>query len=68
MNKLEEIYGIDIKKLKEWFKKNGVTIVVTFVIGFSIGWIKVEDSIEMDCKYAKAVRMGTSAYECRRIL
>ena len=68
MNKIEEIYGIDIKKLKEWIKKNGVTIVVMFVLGFALGWIKTEASIEMDCKYAKAVRIGTSAFECRRIL
>lgn len=68
MNKFEEIYGIDIKKAKEWIKKNGVIIVVTFVVGFSLGWVKTEASIELDCKYAKAVRIGTSAFECKRIL
>jgi len=68
MNKIEEIYGIDFKKVKEWFKKNGVIIVLTFAIGFGIGWVKTSASIEMDCVYAKAVRIGTSAFECRRIL
>jgi predicted negative regulator of RcsB-dependent stress response len=68
MNKFEEIYGIDSKKVKEWFKRHGITIVVSFIIGFSLGWIKTEGSIEMDCKYAKAVRIGTSAFECKRIL
>lgn len=68
MNKFEEIYGVDTKKIKEWLKKNAVTIVITFVVGFCLGWIKASAAIEMDCKYAKAFRVGSSAYECRRIL
>jgi predicted negative regulator of RcsB-dependent stress response len=67
MNKIEEIYGIDFKKLKEWIKKNGVIIVITFVLGFGLGWVKTQASMEMDCMYAKAVRIGTNAFECRRI-
>lgn len=67
MNKIEEIYGIDFKKVKEWFKKNGVIIVIAFALGFGLGWIKIAGSIEMDCMYAKAIRIGTNAFECRRI-
>ena len=67
MNKFEEIYGIDMKKLKEWIKKNGVIIVMAFALGFGLGWIKTAGSIEMDCMYAKAIRIGTNAFECRRI-
>lgn len=68
MNKIEEIYGVDLKKFKEWLKKHAVVIVVSFVVGFSLGWVKTEAAIEMDCKYAKAVRIGTNAFECRRIM
>jgi hypothetical protein len=67
MNKFEEIYGIDMKKLKEWIKKNGVIIVIAFALGFGLGWVKTAGSIEMDCMYAKAIRIGTNAFECRRI-
>jgi hypothetical protein len=67
MNKFEEIYGIDMKKLKEWIKKNGVIIVMAFALGFGLGWVKTAGSIEMDCMYAKAIRIGTNAFECRRI-
>lgn len=65
---MNELYGIDPAKLKEWIKRNGVIVLVCFGLGFAIGWVKTEASIEMDCKYAKAVRIGTSAFECKRIL
>jgi len=69
MNKIvDNIYGIDTKKLFEWIKKHAVVIVITFAIAFAFGYTRAEASIEMDCKYAKAVRLGTSAFKCDRIL
>jgi predicted negative regulator of RcsB-dependent stress response len=67
-NVIAEAYGIDTKKVKEWIKKNVITVVIALVVGLTIGYTKAQADIEMDCKYAKAVRIGTSAFECRRIL
>lgn len=69
MNKtINEIYGIDTKKLIDWFKKHIAIIAVTFLVAFAFGYTRAEASFEMDCKYAKAVRLGTSAFRCERIL
>jgi predicted negative regulator of RcsB-dependent stress response len=69
MNKVvHELYGIDTKKLKDWLKRNGVLISVVGIIAFSLGYHKGQTNIMLDCKYAKAVRIDTEAYECRRIM
>lgn len=68
MNKLEEIYGIDTKKLFSWVKVNAWIVVVAFVLGYIGGTTTVEIRIDLDCKYAKATRIGTSSYTCIRIV
>ena len=68
INEITNMYGIDTTKLKEWLKANVVLLIVCLVIGFSAGWFRAEQNLEMDCKYAKAVRIGTSAFRCERIL
>ncbi len=65
---MNDIYGIDTKKLKEWFKRNGILVLVVFILSFSLGYYKAQMNIELDCKYAKAVRLGATAFECKRIL
>ncbi len=65
---MNDVYGIDTKKVKEWLKRNGLIVLFVGICCFSLGYYKAEASIELDCKYAKAVRLGTSAFECKRIL
>ena len=68
INEVTNMYGIDTKKVKEWLKKNGLLIITVFVVAFAFGYTRAQAEIEMDCKYAKAVRLGTAAFECKRIL
>ena len=68
MNEITNMYGIDTKKVKEWLKKNGILILVVFIIAFAFGYTRAQAEMEMDCKYAKSVRVGTSAFRCERIL
>ena len=68
MNELTNLYGIDTKKLKEWLKKNCILILVVFIIAFAFGYTRAQAELELDCKYAKAVRVGTTAFKCERIL
>lgn len=68
MNKIEEIYGINTKKVTNWFKANAWAILVAFVFGYIGGSTMVEIKIDLDCKYAKATRIGTSSYSCVRIV
>ena len=68
MNEITNVYGIDTKKLKEWFKRNGILVIVVSILGFSLGYVKAQGEIELDCKYAKATRIGSSAFKCERIL
>lgn len=65
---LKEGYGIDFEKIAKWFRFHAIVIFITFIVAFSLGYYKAEASIELDCKYAKAIRVGTSAFKCDRIL
>lgn len=67
-NFIEEAYGIDYAKLKAWFKLNGVLIATVSIVGFSFGYYRAQSTLALDCKYAKAIRIDTEAYECKRIL
>jgi hypothetical protein len=68
MNEITNMYGIDTKKVKEWLKKNGMLIFIVFIPAFALGYTRAQSEIELDCKYAKAVRVGSSAFKCERIL
>lgn len=65
---MANIYGIDTKKVKEWIKRNGMLILLVFIIAYAIGYNNAQAKIELDCKYAKAVRLDHSAFKCERIL
>ena len=67
-NIVEEMYGIDFTKVKQWLKTNGVLIFVMLILGFSFGYYRGQATLALDCKYAKAIRVDTEAYECKRIL
>jgi predicted negative regulator of RcsB-dependent stress response len=68
MNEVTNVYGIDTKKVKEWLKKNGLLIIIVSVAAFAFGYTHAQADMEMDCKYAKAVRINTAAFRCERIL
>jgi capsular polysaccharide biosynthesis protein len=68
MNEVTNVYGIDTKKVKEWLKKNGLLIIIVSVAAFAFGYTRAQADMEMDCKYAKAVRINTAAFRCERIL
>jgi capsular polysaccharide biosynthesis protein len=67
-NFIEQAYGLDFKKIKEWLKRNGMLILLVSIFAYAIGYYKGQATISLDCKYAKAVRIETEAYECRRIV
>ena len=47
INEITNMYGIDTTKLKEWLKANVVLLIVCLVIGFSAGWFRAEQSLEI---------------------
>jgi hypothetical protein len=51
-----------------WIKKHWSAILIFGAIGFSLGYYASEAKIEMDCKYAKSVRINTVAFKCERII
>lgn len=65
---MNEIYGIDMKKLWAWIKEHAWIIVICFAIGYAFGNQYADVRIDLDCKYAKATRIGMNAYACNRIL
>lgn len=68
INHVTNVYGIDTKKVGEWIKKNGMLILIVSIIAFTFGYTRAQAEVEMDCKYAKAVRLGSAAFRCERIL
>ena len=68
MNKIDEIYGINTKKITTWFKVNAWAILAAFAFGYIGGSTMVEVRIDLDCKYSKATRIGTNSYSCLRIV
>ena len=52
----------------EWIKKNATTIAICFGLGFACGYNSSEMRVELDCKYAKSVRLNSNAFRCERII
>lgn len=67
MNK-DEFINHDLKKFWTFIKKNAWIILVCTVFGYLGGAAKTEIDLELDCKYAKATRIGGSAFKCERII
>lgn len=65
---IEQVYGIDTKRIGEWIKKNGMLILLVSILAFSLGYHKGQSNVSLDCKYAKSVRIDNEAYRCERIL
>lgn len=51
-----------------WLKQNFTPVAICLVIGFAFGYSSSESRIEMDCKYAKSVRLNSTAFKCERII
>lgn len=60
-------YGF-LKPVYAWLKKNITTIAACIGLGFICGYNSSQVQIELDCKYAKAVRLNDTAFKCERIL
>ena len=67
-NFIEELYGVNMGKCAEWFKRNGLTLLLIALPTFWLGYYKGQSNIALDCKYAKALRVDSEAYKCERIL
>lgn len=67
-NIVEELYGINVSKCVDWLKRNGLTLLLIALPTFWLGYYKGQANIALDCKYAKALRVDSEAYECKRIL
>lgn len=68
INQVTNVYGIDTKKVGDWIKRNGMLILIVSFAAFAFGYNRAQAEVEMDCKYAKAVRLGNGAFRCERIL
>lgn len=67
MNK-DEFWTHDVKKFWLFVKKHAWIILVCTVFGYAGGVAKTEIDFELDCKYAKATRIGGSAFKCERMI
>jgi hypothetical protein len=52
----------------EWLKKHLTTVSICLGLGFAFGYNTSEIRVELDCKYAKSVRVGSAAFRCERII
>lgn len=57
-----------LKPAWDWLKKNATTVAICFGLGFLAGHSSSENRIELDCKYAKSVRLNSAAFKCERII
>lgn len=71
MNKRNEFdWGMyePFKPMLIWLKKHATIIASFSVIGFAFGYAASENRMELDCKYAKAVRLNSTAFKCERVI
>lgn len=61
-------YDEQMKSIFLWTKKHAWIIVISFLFGWFGSQAKTEIDLELDCKYAKAVRIGSTAFKCERII
>lgn len=57
-----------LKPIYEWLKKHFTTVVICLCLGFAFGYGASEARVELDCKYAKSVRLNATAFKCERII
>lgn len=56
------------KPVLSWLIKNITTIAICCSLGFAFGYNRAETTIELDCKYAKSVRLNSTAFKCERVI
>lgn len=57
-----------LRPVLDWLKKNFTTVAICLCLGFAFGHGTAESRIELDCKYAKSVRLNSGAFKCERII
>jgi hypothetical protein len=57
-----------LKPAYAWLKKNLTTVAICCSIGYALGYHRAESTIELDCKYAKSIRLSSTAFKCERII
>ena len=51
-----------------WLKQHFTTVAICLCLGYVTGYASSESRIELDCKYAKSVRLNSNAFKCERII
>ena len=51
-----------------WLKIHATTVAICLSLGFAFGYMSSENRMELDCKYAKAVRLNSTAFKCERLI
>lgn len=64
----EQFWTDDVKRIIGFIKRHAWIILVSVVFGYLGGVTKTEIDLELDCKYAKATRIGGSAWKCERMI
>jgi hypothetical protein len=70
MNRKQFDWGMyePFKPVYEWLKKHITTVSICLCLGFAFGYNASEARVELDCKYAKSIRVGAAAFRCERII